>query len=70
MCNDCYKKALKEKGYTSDQIDKILNATTEEEVESIIDGIQLQDDEIDENTEVEEEWEEEDLWELLWGLLE
>ena len=70
MCNDCYKKALKEKGYTSDQIDKILNATTEEEVESIIDGIQLQDDEIDENTEVEEEWEEESLWELLWGLLE
>jgi hypothetical protein len=55
MCNDCYKKALKEKGYTSDQIDKILNATTEEEVESIIDGIQLQDDEIDENTEVEVE---------------
>ena len=58
MCNDCYKKALKEKGYTSDQIDKILNATTEEEVESIIDGIQLQDDEIDENTEVEVEEEE------------
>jgi uncharacterized HAD superfamily protein len=55
MCNDCYKKALKEKGYTSDQIDKILNATTEEEVESIIDGIQFQDDEINENTEVEEE---------------
>ena len=24
MCNDCYKKTLKQKGYTSDQIDKIL----------------------------------------------